>query len=73
MLYEKENAFKFSAICMHDSEDVIDPLELRLFNFLIPRKSFIQIPVRALEQSGKNLVSGSYIDEFAESHRNNFV
>jgi len=73
LLYEKENSFKFSAICMHDSEDVIDPLELRLFNFLIPRKSFIQIPVRALEQSGKNFVSGSYIDEFAESHSKDLI
>ena len=30
---------------LHDSEDVLHPLELKFFNYLLPRKDMIQLPV----------------------------
>ena len=72
-LYEKENKKDFDFIVYHDAEDVIHPLELLLFNYMIRKKDFIQIPVRALERDSMNWVSGIYMDEFAESHGKDLV
>jgi bacteriophage N4 adsorption protein B len=53
---------------LHDSEDVLHPLELKFFNYLLPRKDLIQLPVFSLERHWYELVAGTYMDEFAESH-----
>lgn len=53
---------------VHDAEDVVHPLALKLFNFLIPRKDMVQLPVIALERPWRNFTGGHYMDEFAESH-----
>jgi adsorption protein B len=67
-LYEEENKQKFAGIVMHDSEDVVHPLELRLYNWLLDRVGLIQIPVRTLEPVWHQFVAGTYLDEFAEWH-----
>lgn len=51
-----------------DSEDVLHPLELHLFNYLLPRMDMIQLPVTSLEREWYELVAGTYMDEFAEWH-----
>jgi len=71
--FEKENAIEFNCIAYHDSEDVVHPLELRLFNYLIPRKDLIQLPVLPLPRKYHQLVGGHYMDEFAEAHGKDMV
>jgi adsorption protein B len=66
--HENEEGMEFAGVVLHDSEDVLHPLELKFFNYLLPRKDMIQIPVASLERHWYELVAGTYMDEFAESH-----
>lgn len=72
-LFEEDHSLHFAGIVMHDSEDVVHPLELRLYNWLLPRMGLIQIPVRTLEPHWYQLVAGTYLDEFAEWHGKDLV
>jgi len=65
---EVQHGISFSGYVLHDSEDIVHPLELKLFNYLLPRKDMIQIPVTALERSWKDFVACTYMDEFSEWH-----
>jgi adsorption protein B len=67
-LFEKENDLQFEVFLMEDCEDVVHPLSLKLFNYLIPRKDMVQLPVFPLETKWSDFTSGHYIDEFAENH-----
>jgi len=58
----------FAGLILHDSEDVLHPLELKYYNYLLPRIDFIQLPVTSLEREWYELVAGTYMDEFAEWH-----
>ena len=58
----------YKAVIIHDAEDVVHPMELRVFDALIERFAFIQLPVLPLIDPGSRWISGSYIDEFAEAH-----
>ena len=71
--YEKESGTEFAGVALHDSEDVLHPLELKFFNYLLPRKDMIQLPVASLERDWYELVAGTYMDEFAESHAKEMV
>jgi len=53
---------------LHDAEDVVDTLSLKLFNCLMPEWDLVQIPIISLERPWWNLVGGHYMDEFAEAH-----
>jgi hypothetical protein len=53
---------------LHDAEDVLSEMELRLFNYLVDRKDLIQLPVYPFERRWYDFTSGHYIDEFAEVH-----
>jgi adsorption protein B len=72
-LHEKTHDMTFSGVVLHDSEDVLHPLELRLFNYLLPRKDMIQLPVVSLERNWYEWVAGTYMDEFAEWHGKDLV
>jgi adsorption protein B len=72
-LYEQTQAISFAGVVLHDSEDVLHPLELRLFNYLLPRKDMIQLPVVSLERNWYEWVAGTYMDEFAEWHGKDLV
>ncbi|NYT58419.1 glycosyl transferase family protein [Alcaligenaceae bacterium] len=63
----------FVGMVLHDSEDVLHPLELKYFNYLLPRMDFIQLPVTSLEREWYELVAGTYMDEFAEWHSKDLV
>ncbi len=67
-LYEERNNMRFAGVIMHDSEDVIHPLELHLYNYLIDRKDLIQLPVLSLEREWYEFVAGTYLDDFSEWH-----
>lgn len=71
--YERKNSMQFAGMVLHDSEDVLHPLELKYFNYLLPRKDMIQLPVASLERKWYELVAGTYMDEFAESHAKDMV
>lgn len=71
--HEEKHGISFAGTILHDSEDVLHPLELRFFNYLLPRIDLIQIPVNSLERNWYDLVAGVYMDEFAEWHGKDIV
>ncbi|WP_417317476.1 glycosyl transferase family protein [Emcibacter sp.] len=71
--FEKQAGFQFTGFVLHDAEDIVHPLELKLFNHLIDRKDMIQLPVIPLERPLWNLTGGHYQDEFAENHAKELV
>ncbi len=71
--YEQRNEVEFAGVVLHDSEDVLHPLELKFFNYLLPRKDMIQLPVTSLDREWFELVAGTYMDEFAEWHGKDLV
>ena len=71
--YEQQYGVQFSGAVLHGSKDVLHPLELKFFNYLLPRKDLIQLPVASVERHWYELVAGTYMDEFAESHAKDMV
>ena len=69
-LYEKQQGAgrQFAVYVIHDSEDIVHPLSLKLYNHLIPKVHMVQLPVVPLEMSWRHLTAGTYLDEFAEFH-----
>jgi adsorption protein B len=63
----------FSIIVLHDVEDVIHPESLLLYNFLIPRRDMVQLPVFPLERDWHEWTAWTYADEFAENHLKDLV
>ena len=66
--YETATSCSTKAIVLHDAEDVIHPLELKIFDRLIERAAVIQLPVLPLPDPNSRWISGHYCDEFAEAH-----
>ncbi len=66
--YELETGRSAKAVVLHDAEDVVHPLEFRIFDGLIDRAGVIQLPVLPLPDPHSRWVSGHYCDEFAEAH-----
>ena len=66
--FESEAKIQFAGFILHDAEDVISPMELRLFNYLLPNKDLIQIPVYPYAPQWHGFTAGHYVDEFAENH-----
>src|SRR5262249_21638045 len=73
LLAEQEKGIRYDIVVMHDSEDIIHPLELKLFNWLIPRKDMVQVPVIPLEMPAHCWTAGTYLDEFAENHQKDLL
>lgn len=71
--YEQEHGIEFSGMILHDSEDVIHPLEFRAFNYLIDRIDMIQLPVLSLPRKWHEFVGESYADDFAEQCQKEMV
>ncbi|MFZ4288080.1 glycosyl transferase family protein [Variovorax sp. HJSM1_2] len=67
-VFEADQGLQFAVIAYHDAEDVIHPLELRVFNDLVPRFDLVQLPVMPLVRAGVHPVGNHYVDEFAEWH-----
>jgi bacteriophage N4 adsorption protein B len=68
LLAEQEKGIRYEIVVLHDSEDIVHPLELKLLNWLIPRKDMVQLPVIPLERPARYWTAGTYLDEFAENH-----
>ena len=71
--FEEENHLQFAIFVMEDSEDIIHPLTLKLFNYLIPRKDMVQLTVLPLPAKWYRFTEGHYTDEFSENHYKNLV
>lgn len=65
---ERVEGRPFSAVLLHDAEDVVHPDEIRLFSHLVGRFDLVQIPVLPLINQHSRWISGHYCDEFAEAH-----
>ena len=63
-----EGGDPFKIVVIHDTEDVIHPMSLRLYNHLLPERQMVQIPVLPLERDWKHYVAWTYADEFAKNH-----
>ena len=66
--YQEQHHIRFAGVILHDAEDVVDPLSLKLFNCMMPQYDLVQIPIISLERSWWDLIGGHYMDEFAEAH-----
>jgi len=65
---EAAGAPRAKAVILHDAEDLVHPLELRLFDRLIERAALVQLPVLPLLSPDSRWIAGHYADEFAQSH-----
>ncbi|HYZ41127.1 MAG TPA: glycosyl transferase family protein, partial [Stellaceae bacterium] len=66
--YQAQHGIRFAGVILHDAEDVVDTLSLKLFNCLMPEWDLVQIPIISLARPWWDLVGGHYMDEFAEAH-----
>lgn len=71
--YEQQHGTRFAIFLMHDAEDIVHPLSLKLFNYLMPRFAMIQIPVFSLPRFWYEFTAGVYMDEFAELHSKDLI
>ncbi len=71
--YEQLHNIQFEIFVMQDCEDVIHPLCYKLFNYLIPRKDMIQLPVLSLERKWHEFTGAHYLDEFSQLHYKDMV
>lgn len=70
---ERKGHGPFAIFTMQDCEDVIHPLAWRLFNWLIPRKDMVQLPVLSLPRRWWQFTASHYLDEFAQQHLKDLV
>ncbi len=66
--WENKVGIRYDIILMHDSEDVIHPMSLKIHNYFIPDYDMVQMPVFPLHTSHASIVHWTYADEFAENH-----
>ncbi len=67
-LEEQRRGRRFDILLLHDAEDVIHPLALRLYSLLIPRYELVQTPILSLPLGLRQAVAATHIDELAERH-----
>ncbi len=68
MMSETQGLDPLDAVLIHDSEDLIHPDSLKVINWELEFSDFVQIPVFSLPLSPIEMVGGTYLDEFVESH-----
>ena len=71
--YENAVGRNAKAIVLHDAEDLVHPLELKLFDRLVEYAGLVQLPVVPLIDPESRWVAGHYADEFAEAHMKELV
>lgn len=67
---ERETGEPYEFVVMHDPEDVLHPLEMKVANYHVQRSdlAMIQLPILPLRVRPWEFTPGSYLDEFAEVH-----
>ncbi len=61
------------AIVLHDAEDLVHRDELRVLAAYLTDHAAVQVPVLPLPDPRSPLISGHYLDEFAEAHTKNLA
>ena len=65
---------RYAFVVLHDPEDVMHPLELKLYNRIFTSRQdieMIQTPIYPFAAKFRDFTAGSYMDEFAEQHTKN--
>lgn len=66
---ERRMGREFTAVVLHDAEDMVDPAGLGLLDEAIAEGcDFAQLPVEPLPQKGFHWLGSHYCEEFAEAH-----
>ncbi|MBB3348134.1 glycosyl transferase family protein [Sphingomonas sp. BK069] len=68
-----EAAWRPDAVVLHDAEDMVHPLELRVAEQALRSAVLVQLPVLPLIDPARHWVTGHYADEFAETHARDLV
>ena len=71
--HDKATGRRIEILMLHDSEDLVHPLSLKLMNRFIPEAAMVQLPVMPFESPASEMTAGTYLDEFAESHLKDMV
>ncbi len=73
--FENDNATQFRIISIHDSEDFIHPLTLKLDNYLICHQGVdaVQVPVVPIKDDRGKFIHRTYCDAFAEVHSKDLI
>jgi bacteriophage N4 adsorption protein B len=71
--YENQTGIRYDIIIMHDSEDIIHPMSMKIINYFVPDYDMVQLPVFPLEVPHNEMIEWSYADEFAENHLKDLV
>lgn len=73
--FEKDNGKGFDIISIHDSEDFIHPLTLKIDNYLIMHQGVdaVQIPVVPIKDDRGKFIHRTYCDAFAEVHSKDLI
>ncbi len=64
--FEVANGIQFQIFVVHDSEDIIHPFGLALYDRLMPEKPVVQLPILPAPDHWSQVVHWIYADEFAE-------
>ncbi len=73
--FEHDNGKNFDVISIHDSEDFIHPLTLKIDNYLITHQGIdaVQIPVVPIKDDRGKFIHRTYCDAFAEVHSKDLI
>ncbi len=73
--FEHDNGKNFDIISIHDSEDFIHPLTLKIDNYLIMHQGVdaVQIPVVPIKDDRGKFIHRTYCDAFAEVHSKDLI
>jgi adsorption protein B len=71
---EEERGERYEFIVLHDPEDVLHPLEFKLYNRIFSTRDgidMVQTPIYSFVVGTWEFTAGAYMDEFAEQHTKN--
>jgi adsorption protein B len=73
--FETDNNRPFQIVLIHDSEDFIHPLSLKLFNYILCYQGVdaVQIPVVPIKDDKGRFIHRTYCDAFAEVHSKDLI
>jgi adsorption protein B len=73
--FESDNNRHFDVVLIHDSEDFIHPLSLKLFNYILMYQGVdaVQIPVVPIKDDRGKFIHRTYCDAFAEVHSKDLI
>ncbi|HEY3249863.1 MAG TPA: glycosyltransferase, partial [Ignavibacteria bacterium] len=73
--FESDNNKIFDVVLIHDSEDFIHPISLKVFNYILSYRGAdaVQIPVVPIKDTRGKFIHRTYCDAFAEVHSKDLI